>query len=212
MSSLLRPPRTANVEKIEQRIVIKFLSKEGNNAKQIHERMLAVYGAGAPSYPTVARWFGEFRRGRESIRDGRRSGRPSEAVNAGTIARVKAMVARDGRVKVSDMEREVGISHGSVLTILHEHLGLAKVSARWVPTRQCHGPEENGPRNGVAAAAAAMMAEEEVVEGTTVEEEEGMEERGATGRSPAPSYLKTKGGERLDTSGDGGAGERRVGK
>ena len=39
----------------------------------------------------------------------------------------------DRRLKVLEITREVGISHGSVLNILHECLGLSKVCARWVP-------------------------------------------------------------------------------
>ena len=39
----------------------------------------------------------------------------------------------DRRLKVLEIAREVGISYGSVLNILHDHLGLSKVCAKWVP-------------------------------------------------------------------------------
>jgi len=35
------------------------------------------------------------------------------------------------RLKVLVIATEVGISYGSILNILHEHLGLSKVRARW---------------------------------------------------------------------------------
>ena len=37
------------------------------------------------------------------------------------------------RIKVAELASECGISNGSVYTIIHEHLGMSKVSARWVP-------------------------------------------------------------------------------
>ena len=39
----------------------------------------------------------------------------------------------DRRFKVAELASECGISNGSVYTIIHEHLGVSKVSARWVP-------------------------------------------------------------------------------
>jgi histone-lysine N-methyltransferase SETMAR len=34
---------------------------------------------------------------------------------------------------VSEITAELRLSHGSILSIIHEHLGMSKVSARWVP-------------------------------------------------------------------------------
>jgi len=42
-------------------------------------------------------------------------------------------VTGDRRLKVLEIATEVGISCGSVLNILHEHLGLSKVRSRWAP-------------------------------------------------------------------------------
>ena len=36
------------------------------------------------------------------------------------------------RIKIGELALECGISNGSVYTIIHEHLGMSKVSARWV--------------------------------------------------------------------------------
>jgi cytochrome c-type biogenesis protein CcmH/NrfF len=52
---------------LEQRSVIKFLTKEGNKTKEILERMVAVYGESAPSYYKVKFWSKQFKWGRESI-------------------------------------------------------------------------------------------------------------------------------------------------
>jgi len=65
------------MENFEFRAVIKFLCKEGRAAKEIHDRLRAVYGDSAPSYITVTRWSNEFWRGRETVEDDLRSGRPA---------------------------------------------------------------------------------------------------------------------------------------
>lgn len=119
--------------KIEYRSVIKFLLKEGCNATVIHKRLVAVYGESAPNYSTVTRWFNEFKRGRRSVEDDPRSGRPSDAVNPTSIAAVEKIILQNRRVKVSEIAKELEISVGSVENIIHEHLHMSKVSARWVP-------------------------------------------------------------------------------
>ena len=52
-------------QNIEFRAVIKFLTKEGAKAKEIHWRMADVYGG--PKNSTVAKWSAEFKRGRDSL-------------------------------------------------------------------------------------------------------------------------------------------------
>ena len=34
---------------------------------------------------------------------------------------------------MEEIAQALGISHGSVSTILHDHLGMHKLTARWVP-------------------------------------------------------------------------------
>ena len=49
------------------------------------------------------------------------------------IDRVERLVLNNRQIKVAELASECGISNGSVHTIIHEHLGMSKVSARWVP-------------------------------------------------------------------------------
>ena len=49
------------------------------------------------------------------------------------IDRVERLVLNIRQIKVAELASECGISNGSVYTIIHEHLGMSKVSARWVP-------------------------------------------------------------------------------
>ena len=56
-------------QNIEFRAVIKFVTKQGAKAKEIHWRMAYVYGDSSPKYSTVAKWSAEFKRGRDSLED-----------------------------------------------------------------------------------------------------------------------------------------------
>jgi len=118
--------------KIRYRAVTEFLTLENVPLQQIHNGMTVVYGEYAPSYATVKRWAAEFRQGRSSLEDESRSGRPSEAVLEENCRAVENTVLQNRRVRVKLRADAVGISTGSVKTILREHLLMRKVCARWV--------------------------------------------------------------------------------
>ncbi|KAG5348048.1 SETMR methyltransferase, partial [Acromyrmex charruanus] len=67
----------------------------------------------------------EFKRSHTFTCDAPRSGCPIEAATPQIIDKVHDIVLTDRRVKV-------GISYGTVISILHEQLGMKKLSARWV--------------------------------------------------------------------------------
>ena len=43
------------------------------------------------------------------------------------------LVYSDRRIQVEEIAQALGISHGSISTILHDRLGMRKLTARWVP-------------------------------------------------------------------------------
>jgi histone-lysine N-methyltransferase SETMAR len=49
------------------------------------------------------------------------------------IANVKAFVNKYRRVTLEEVANKFSIGKASAHKILHEHLGMSKVSARWVP-------------------------------------------------------------------------------
>ena len=85
-----------------------------------------------PPYAQVKFWVGKFKRGRMSLEDEARSGRPLDATDEEMCKKVRDLVYPDRRNQVEEIAQALGISHGSVLTILHDRLGMRKLTARWV--------------------------------------------------------------------------------
>ncbi|XP_071092044.1 protein GVQW3-like [Haliotis cracherodii] len=121
------------MDKSEYRAVIKFLVLEGQSAKQVEERLTAVYGEFSPSPATIKRWVKEFQRGRESLEDDARSGRPSTSTSPENIDTVHKLVMENRRITLHEREETTGLSYGSIHNMIHGKLHMSKVCARWAP-------------------------------------------------------------------------------
>ena len=80
---------------------------------------------------TVFKWFKCFKDGRSNISDAR-SGRPS-VITPTLVASVKTFIEEDRRRTIGDVVDVTGIAFGTVWTILHDHLHMKRICARWVP-------------------------------------------------------------------------------
>ncbi|KAG5345605.1 GVQW3 protein, partial [Acromyrmex charruanus] len=118
-------------KKNEFHAVIKHLHMKGLTPKEIKADLDNVYSISAPAFATVYNWVNEFKR--VSTCNAPRSGRPIETTMPEIIDKVHDIVLTDRRVKVRELIEATGISHGTVISILHEQLGMKKLSARWVP-------------------------------------------------------------------------------
>ncbi len=134
MSALITSPADCKV-----RSVIKFLNAKGETPPAIHRELIAVYGPNVMSIEMVRRWVRHFKEGRTEVHDLDRGGRPSDATSENSITAVRAIVEADRRVTFPGILRElrethfIEISQGTLHHILHDELGLSKLSARWVP-------------------------------------------------------------------------------
>ena len=95
--------------------------------------MVSTLGDDAPALSTVKKWAAEFKRRRESLEDDPRSGRPSRATTQENIDRIHQMVMNNRRLTIRHLANVISISRERVKNILHNELGMSKVSTRWVP-------------------------------------------------------------------------------
>lgn len=121
------------MEKEQYRSVIRFLFLEGNSCDEIKVRMQAVYNDHTPSMTTIRYWYNEFKRGRTSIFDEDRPGRPVEVTTGDMVKKIENIVLSDRRIKLREIVDIVNVSIERVQHILEHKLGMKKVSARWVP-------------------------------------------------------------------------------
>ena len=99
--------------------------------KEIHADINTL-GDESPSYSTVKKWVAKFRRGRASMEDYERSGRPTDYYRRKRWACAQSDHAWQEKKPAwySKTNRHV---LGAVLSILTDILRMPKVSARWVP-------------------------------------------------------------------------------
>ena len=114
--------------KVEYCAVIRYLYLKGNT-RQVSKSQWS----SAPSYAQVKFWVGEFKWGRTSLEDEARSGRPPDATDEEMCKKVRDLLYSDRRIQVEEIAQAFGISHGSISTVLHDCLGMRKVTARWIP-------------------------------------------------------------------------------
>jgi transposase len=114
------------MDKIEYRAVIKLFVKEGLMPNEIHSKFIKVYGDSSPSFSTIKKWAAEFKRGRTTLEDDPREGRPKSATTPEIIEQVHDMVLDDRRMKVRAIIETIGISKERVEYILHKELDMKK--------------------------------------------------------------------------------------
>ena len=92
--------------KVEYRAVIRCLYLKGKTDKEIHGELADVYGSSASSYAQVNFWVGEFNRGRTSLEDEARSGRPLDATDEEMCKKVRDPVGSPNPLAMSKLQPE----------------------------------------------------------------------------------------------------------
>jgi hypothetical protein len=117
----------------EQRTNIKFLMKLFKRGWEILEMLETAYGEFAMRHRTVYKWVDLFKEGRVSVNDNEREGCPSMSRVGENIQRVHDLMMSDCRIATITITDKLGISKGSVQTILKEDLNMQKLCAKIVP-------------------------------------------------------------------------------
>ena len=120
--------------KIQCRAVIKYFVLKGLK----HQRKKRV-GFYSERFFTIIfnseKRAAEFKHGRSSINDDEHSRRPKTAMTEEIIEKIHNAVLNDRRVR--ELADIINISVNRVHNILHEHLHMKKLSARWGFHRIC---------------------------------------------------------------------------
>ena len=82
-----------------------------------------------------------LRRGNLSLKDDPRSGRPCTVVTEEHIEMTRNLIKEDARNATQMIETHLGIGSAAVHTILHDHLKVRKICARWIPHMPDQCPE-----------------------------------------------------------------------
>lgn len=120
---------------VEQRFCIKFCFRNEFSAADTLRMVQKAFGEQVMSKKNVYKWYKDFQDGRERVEDEERSGRPSTSTDEAHINKVKELVLKDRRLTIRDLSDNIGISKGSVNTILKDVLGLRRVKSRLVPKK-----------------------------------------------------------------------------
>ncbi|PSN50361.1 hypothetical protein C0J52_07613 [Blattella germanica] len=95
------------------------------------------YGEDAQSRTQVYQWHKRFRIGCQSTDDDPCSGRSRSARTEENITRVAQDIKRDRRQSIDDVATLLGISHGSVQSILHNDLKMQRICEHVGHLRRC---------------------------------------------------------------------------
>ena len=126
-------PKNMTFTSADVKSYIKVCSYLGKSATEIYETLQAPGLGSVLSRDSIFRWSRDFKKGKSGISDGRGKATPRQTNTKKNIDAVKALIDRDCRISIEEIAESVGISSGSVWNILHNDLGLRKLSARWIP-------------------------------------------------------------------------------
>ena len=97
--------------------------------KEIHVDMLATLWDNAPSYSMIKKWATDFRRGRDTLEDDPRQGRPATVTTQEIIYKIHDMLPTSRHVTERFIATQLGTSQERVHAIIHNQLEMMKVSA-----------------------------------------------------------------------------------
>ncbi len=116
----------------EQRANIKFCFALEKTFVETFQMMKTVWGDDVKR-STVHLWYKRFKGGRRSIQDDPQSERPVTARDPDHIFCVCELVRADRRLSVRDLVSMIGLSIGTVHSILSEDPKMSRICAKFVP-------------------------------------------------------------------------------
>jgi transposase len=112
------------MERLEQWYCIKFCQKLGDSQVETIRKIQWVFSDNAMGITQIKEWYNQFKDGRMLVESDACSGRPSTSQNDELIDQVWTLVMQNRCVTIRELVEEVGISTGSVHSILTDNLAL----------------------------------------------------------------------------------------
>ena len=123
---LFNMSKKRSTERLEIRKYILARCNLGVSCDIISQEVTSIFGESTVSKKTIYRWVSRFNYGRTSISDNKHSGRPTSAVTNSNISKIQELLKIYGRLSVQEIANTIGISTGSVFTILKSKLNFKK--------------------------------------------------------------------------------------
>ena len=120
------------MEKSEFRVLIKRYIVRGKPLSETKAKLEKSYSDSALSYIMVQKWFTEFRCGHMSTETIPCPGRRNKITIPEIINKIHDILLDDPKVELHEIAEIVSISTERVVNILHKHLCMRKLCARWV--------------------------------------------------------------------------------
>ena len=119
-------------EKSEFRVLTKHYLLRGKTLLKTKAKLDKYYSDSAPSYRINQKWLTEFRCGFTSTETIPSPGRPNEITAPEMINKIHDIVLNEPKVKLREIAEIISISTERVVNILHTHLCMKNLCARWV--------------------------------------------------------------------------------
>jgi len=119
--------------KLEQTANIKFCVKLSKSGGETFEMIRRAYRNEAMSRARCFEWHARFKRGRTSLEDYERSGRPSTSPTPKNVETIRRLAHEDCQRTIKDIATIVNMSYKTVQTILTCDLNMRRVAAKFVP-------------------------------------------------------------------------------
>lgn len=145
---------------VDQRTCLKFCVSNEISCAEALKMLKKTYGDTTMSKTQAYEWYKEFKAGRSVVDDLPRCGRPSTSLNDENVQKVKKMLQKNRRMRIREIAAVLGVSFGSVQSIMHDVLGMRRAEgthrARAQGVQRKTATSRKGEaRDGVGAAAPA---------------------------------------------------------
>ena len=105
----------------------------GSHHEKSFENPKQPFGKNTPSRTQIFFLFDKVRRGRQSFNDEHQCGTPATVVRVPNFEAEENFIRFEPRVTTGEIQESLSIGMAATMSILHNHLGVRKRCARWIP-------------------------------------------------------------------------------